>query len=86
MTGDSKPQGINWLPQEEYDKTISQLRLQLNGVFNVFNLYGQGVYIPLAIEECVRLAEDFGLKVRGVNNKPIALELVRRIGRKNGKG
>lgn len=81
---DNVPAGIHWLSQEDYDKAVGQLRLQLNGVFSVFNVYGQGAFIPQAVEECLCLAEDFGLRVRGID-KPIALELVRRNGRKNGR-
>ena len=83
-TSDNIPAGIHWLPQAEYDKAVGQLRLQLNGVFKIFDIYGQGVFIPQAVEEAVRLAEDFGLRVRGID-KPMSLELVRRNGRKNGR-
>ena len=64
---------IHWLPDEEYQKAVAQLRLQLNGVFSVFNTYGLDVYVPGAISEAVKLAEDFGLRVRGVD-KPIVLK------------
>lgn len=83
------PQGVYWLPQDDYDKAVGQLRLQLSGVFDFLKVddklpvryqYGMQVFIPSAIEEIVQLAEDFGLRVRGIP-KPIALELVRRNGR-----
>jgi len=67
---------IHWLPQEEYDKAVGQLRLQLNGVMSPFRQYGQDVFIPQAINEIIRLAEDYGLRVRGIP-KPIALSLAR---------
>ena len=70
--------GIHWLPEAEYQKAVGQLRLQLNGVFKPFDVYGLGVFIPGAIAEALKLAEDFGLRVRGVN-KPLSLELVRRV-------
>lgn len=72
--------GITWLPQEEYDKAVGQLRLQLNGVMVPFQQYGQNVFVQQAIEEIVRLTEDFGLRVRGIP-KPIALDYVRRYKR-----
>ena len=76
---------VHWLPQKEYDKAIGQFRRQLTGVFAPFDTYGLGVFIPGAIEEAARLAEDFGLRVRGMD-KPIALDLVRRNGRnRNGR-
>ena len=67
---------IRWLPEEEYRKAIGQLRLQLSGVFAPFHGYGMDVFIPQAIEEAVKLAEDFGLRVRGVD-KPLSLDRVR---------
>jgi hypothetical protein len=63
---------VHWLPEEEYAKAVGQLRLQLNGVMEVFMVYGQQPLVTQAIEEVVKLAEDFGLRVRGVD-KPIAL-------------
>ena len=68
--------GIHYLPQDEYDKAVGQLRLQLNGVFNVFMVYGQDVYVPQAVREVVKLCEDFGLRVRGVD-KPLLLDRIR---------
>jgi len=68
---------VHWLPKEEYDKAVGQLRLQLGGVFDPFRKYGMDLFIPGAIVECTKLAEDFGLRVRGID-KPIALEMVRK--------
>ena len=68
---------INRLPQEEYDKAVGQFRLQLNGIFEPFRKYGLAEFIPGAIKEIVELAEDFGLRVRGVD-KPISLDYIRR--------
>ena len=68
---------IHWLPKEEYDKAIGQFGLQVGGILSVFDLYGLGVFIPQAQEEIKKLAEDFSLRVRGVD-KPISLEEVRR--------
>ena len=75
-----KVANIHWLPEEEYQKAVTQLRMQLNsenGVFAPFRLYGLEPFIPGAIGEVVRLAEDFSLRVRGID-KPISLELLRR--------
>lgn len=65
------------LSDEEYTKAIGQFRLAVNAMLGVFDRYGQGVYIPGASDEIVRLAEDFGLRVRGVD-KPISLAYIRR--------
>jgi len=69
---------IHWLSDEEYQKTVGSLRLQMANVFSCFDTYGLGIFIPGAINEAVRLAEDFGLRVRGVD-KIISLEMIRGI-------
>lgn len=81
-----------FLPEEEYRKAIGSLRLQMAGIFDFLKVddklpvryqYGMGDYVPGAIEEAVGLAEDFGLRIRGVD-KPISIENVRR--KRYGKG
>ncbi len=69
-------EGITWLEQSAYNKAIGQFRLQMNGVFEPFRMYGQDAYIPGAIEEITRLAVDFSIRVRGVDH-PISLERIR---------
>ena len=74
-----RPSNIHWLPDEEYQKLIGGLRLQLNGVFGPFCgkvHYGMDVFVPGAINEVVRLCEDFGLRVRGIDH-PMNLEMIR---------
>lgn len=68
---------IHWLSDVDYSKAVGQLRLQLNGVFVPFKVYGLDVFVPGAIAEVVKLCEDFGLRVRGVD-KMIDLENVRK--------
>jgi len=68
---------ITWLEENAYKKAIGQFRLQLNGVFEPFKFYGLKEYVPGAIAEIVKLAEDFSLHTRGVD-KPISLDYVRR--------
>lgn len=63
------------IPQEQYDKAIGQLKLQLNDVFSPFRIYGLDILIPGAIEEIMELAEKFGQRVRG---KDIPIKLKRR--------
>lgn len=65
--------GIPYLPNEDYDKAVGQLRLQLNGVFADFHKYGLDIYVPGAIDKCVSLAEDFSLRTRGLDH-PIVLK------------
>lgn len=63
---------IHWLSDDDYAKAVGQLRLQVANILGVFSMYGLGDYIPEATNEIVRRAEDFGLRVRGVD-KIIAL-------------
>lgn len=58
------------IPEEDYNKLVFQLRGQFIGILNVFNCYGMDNEVIQAIEECVRVAENFGMAVRG-KNKPI---------------
>lgn len=67
---------IHWLSDQEYAKAVGQFRLQLNAVFEPLRMYGQGVFCDGAVDEVVRLAEDFGLRVRGVD-KPISYDRVK---------
>lgn len=72
---------IHWLPEEEYKKAVGQLRLQINGILGqTFNMYGLGDAIPGATSAIVKLAEDFGLRVRGEDH-PIQVHYVDRFGR-----
>ena len=70
-------QPVPFLPDKEYQKAIGQFRLQLNSVFEPFQAYGLKDHIPGAVAEIVKLAEDFSLRVRGVE-KPISLDYIRR--------
>ena len=74
---DNIPKDIHWLPEEEYQKAVTQLRMQLGGVFKPFRIYGLDVFTTGAVDEVVRLCEDFGLRVRGMD-KAISLEMIRR--------
>lgn len=67
------------LSDESYATAIGQFRMAVGGVLRVFDMYGMGVYIGNAQEEIVRLAEDFGQRVRGNLDKPISLEYIRRM-------
>jgi hypothetical protein len=75
------PGNVTWLSDSDYAKAVGQFRLQINGVFDPFRQYGQDVFVPAAVEEIVELAEDFGLRVRGID-KEITLS---RIRKKNGR-
>jgi len=66
------------LNDEDYAKAVGQFRLAVGAVLSVFNMYGMGVYIGGAQKELVKLAEDFGQRVRGDLDKPISIEYIRR--------
>lgn len=53
-----------------YKKLVFQLRGQYTAILNVFNCYGMNNDVVQAIEECTRVAENFGMAVRG-KDKPI---------------
>ena len=56
--------------EETYKKLLFQLRGQFGAILNCFRCYGLEPYVDGAIEECIELAENFGMAVRG-KNKPI---------------
>jgi hypothetical protein len=75
----------HWLPDDEYKKAIGQFGMQIGALLTEnFDLYGMGIYIPGAQTEIIKLAEDFGLRIRG-EDKPISLEYVRRKKKKEKK-
>jgi len=82
--------GIPYLSDEDYQKAIGQLRMQVAGAFDFLKVneklpvryfYGMGEFIPGAVGEIVKLAEDFSLRVRGAKDKPISIEYVRKKSR-----
>jgi len=66
------------LSEESYGKAVGLFRMAIGGVLSVFNMYGMGAYIGQAQNEITKLAEDFGLVVRGDLDKPISLDYIRR--------
>lgn len=65
------------LSDESYAKAVGLFRMQVGQILKPFDMYGLGVFIGGAMEEITKLAEDFGLVVRGVD-KPLSLEYIRR--------
>ena len=66
------------LSDEDYAKAVGQFRLAVGALLSVFHRYGLNVFIPGVQDEIVKLAEDFGQRIRGDLDKPISLEYVRR--------
>ena len=61
-----------WLEQEKYDKVMGQARLQLNGIFEPLRMYGQNVYVDLAIEEVMHIIVQVSKAIRG-KDSPIII-------------
>ena len=55
----------NRLPDEQYNKLRFQLQGQYAAILNVFRCYGLNNDVDQAVEECTRVAEKFGMAVRG---------------------
>ena len=53
------------ISQMDYDKALGQFRLQLNGVMNCFRCYGMQEDVDGAMNEIVKLTEQFSMRVRG---------------------
>lgn len=58
------------LSEDAYHKLIFQARGQFLAILNVFKCYGLDLYVDQAIEECMKVTENFGMAVRG-SNKPV---------------
>jgi hypothetical protein len=58
------------LPEEQYRKLLFQTRGQYIAILNVFRCYGLDPYVDSAIDECMKVTENFGQIVRG-DDKPI---------------
>jgi len=69
--------GIPILPKDKYEHAVGEFGFQVTKALKVFDMYGQGEHIPGTVEVIVKLAEDLGLRLRGID-KPISLERVRK--------
>lgn len=58
------------LPDEQYKKLLFQTRGQYTAILNVFRCYGMNEFVDQAVEECLKVTENFGQAVRG-SDKPI---------------
>ena len=61
---------VEKLPDNQYKKLVFQLRGQYVAILNVFKCYGMEKDVEQAIDECTKVAENFGMAVRG-SEKPI---------------
>ena len=58
------------ISEDAYRKLVFQLRGQYMAILSVFRCYGLDPHVDQAIDECVKVAENFGMAVRG-KDKPI---------------
>ena len=60
--------GVYSMNEEEEHKAVQQFKLQLNGVFEPFNLYGLGLQIPFAKEIITELALQLHKRLNGIDH------------------
>tara|TARA_Y100000310_G_scaffold144390_1_gene143664 strand:- start:30340 stop:30570 length:231 start_codon:yes stop_codon:yes gene_type:complete len=58
------------IPNDQYQKLLFQTRGQFIAILSVFNCHGLEVHVQGAIDECMKVTENFGMAVRG-KDKPI---------------
>ena len=56
------------ISEAQYKKLKFQLQGQFLAILNVFRCYGMNTDVDLAVEECTKVAENFGMAVRGKGN------------------
>ena len=61
------------MTDQDFDKAVGQFRLQLNGVFAPFRMYGLDVYIPGAQEATLKLAMQLHHRLSGLD-VPISID------------
>ena len=69
---------IYWLSDDEYGNVVGHVRLSLNGIMEPLMMYGQKEYVIGAVNEIMKLVEDFGVRIRGVKDKPVSIDYIRR--------
>jgi len=53
------------MEENDYRKLLFQTRGQFIAILNCFNCYGLEVYVQGAVDECMKVTENFGEIVRG---------------------
>ena len=56
---------IQKISEEQYKKALFHARTQLNAIWNFANCYGLNDMVSGAIEESMKIIEQFGMVVRG---------------------
>ena len=55
------------MEDHDYDKAITQFRLQMGGLLHPLRRYGQQEYVDLVIPEIVNLAMQLHLRLSGID-------------------
>jgi hypothetical protein len=63
-----------YLADEEYTKAIGQFRMKVYALLDFFDQYGLGIGIDPIAKQIVRMAEEFGMVVRG-EDRPIGANI-----------
>jgi hypothetical protein len=71
--------GFVTLSDEDYAKGRFLLQGSITKILEPLRMYGQNDYVNQAIIELTKLAEDWGVYVRGDLSKPISVEYIRRV-------
>jgi len=71
--------GYITLSEEDYAKGRFLLQGSITKILEPLRMYGQSDYVNQAIIELTKLAEDWGVYVRGDLTKPISVEYIRRV-------
>ena len=62
------------LPEDKYRKLLFQARGQYMAILNIFKCHGMDLFVDQAIEECMKVAENFGQAVRGDDKSILILD------------
>lgn len=60
---------IPWLSPDDYNKALFQFRAGVGAVLKPLRTMGQSPFVDQAEHHIAKLAEDFGLRVRGVDHQ-----------------
>jgi hypothetical protein len=59
---------INWLSDEDYAKRVGIAQMKINIALKPLSLYGQQDQCNVSCHIIMKILEDFGLQVRGVDH------------------
>lgn len=60
---------INWLSDDDYAKYVGIARMKINIALKPLSLYGQQTQCDVSCHIIMKILEDFGLQVRGIDHQ-----------------